>query len=284
MNKRKVVKYSGRLCILSMATAVSLCVVGSKDANATVGGGALFSLTRMFRGIGDSVNSGVVGLKKIVSSKTSSGLKNRGLSVRPSAFGSGYKTVSLISPEGTRKVYPNQPSNPKEKLLWLGTQKFGVQKYVGSDGSEHGFIYRSNPQSESGKLSGLKLSTPQTPTPTTRTVTKIKLTSTGSPSTKSSSSGASTSTSSTTTGTSSTSSRSSVISSSSSMSSSSVTSTTSSSTSSSRGLTPSVDQSLLSLSGDKTDGYSRPGGGRKHRPGLGGYIPNFPTIEESSLE
>ncbi len=68
-------KYSGRLCILSMATAVSLCVVGSKDANATVGGGALFSLTRMFRGIGDSVNSGVVGVKKIISSKTSSGLK-----------------------------------------------------------------------------------------------------------------------------------------------------------------------------------------------------------------
>ncbi len=283
MNKRKVVKYSGRLCILSMATAVSLCVVGSKDANATVGGGALFSLTRMFRGIGDSLNSGVVSVKKIISSKTSSGLKNRGLSVRPSAFGLGYKTVSLISPEGTMKVYPNQPLNPKEKLLWKeGT--YGVQKYVGSNGSERGFIYRSNPQSESGKLSGLRLSTPQTPTPTTRTVTKIKLTSTGTPSTKSSSSGASTSTSSTTTGTSSTSSRSSVTSSSSSMSSSSVTSTTSSSTSSSRGLTSSVDQSLLSLSGDKTDGYSRPGGGRKHRPGLGGYIPNFPTIEESSLE
>lgn len=282
MNKRKVVKYSGRLCILSMATAVSLCVVGSKDANATVGGGALFSLTRMFRGIGDSLNSGVVGVKKIISSKTSSGLKNRGLSVRPS--GSGYKIVSLVSPDGTRKVYPNQPSNPKEKLLWLGTQKFGVQKYVGSDGSEHGFIYRSNPQSESGKLSGLKLSTPQTPTPTTRTVTKIKLTSTGSPSTKSSSSGASTSTSSTTTGTYGTSSRSSVTSSYSPVSSSSVTSTTSSSTSSSRGLTLSVDRSLLSLSGDKTDGYSRSGGGRKHRPGLGGYIPNFPTIEESSLE
>ena len=75
-----------------------------------------------------------------------------------------------------------------------------------------------------------------------------------------------------------------ILSSSSSMSSSSVTSTTSSSTSSSRGLTSSVDQSLLSLSGDKTDAYSRPGGGRKHRPGLGGYIPNFPTIEESSLE
>lgn len=187
MNKGKRLKLIGGgskvLCALSVATVASFCASGAEEANATMRTGisrVTSSLTNMFRSIGDSVNSGVIRAKNTISSTPVTG-RNRSSGLKVS---SGGKVVTLVDQEGTMRVYPKEPTSVKEKLLW-SEGGYGIQRYIGSDGQEHRFAYKTTKTNESqtGVLTGVRLSAPPATTPSTRNVNKIKLAGSGATST-----------------------------------------------------------------------------------------------------
>lgn len=171
-NKRKAVKYSGKLCVLSLITVTSLCVVGGKDAKASLRSrfsGIASQVANLFRGIGDGINNGVMNLRSRTSSTTTGSItgNTKGLQVKQTVGdGKVTITVSLVDENGTQKVFPKQPTSAMEKLLWK-PGNYSEQRYVGSDGKTKRFAFKISGTSGSGTSSRTSSSGSSSSTSTT---------------------------------------------------------------------------------------------------------------------
>lgn len=139
-NKRKVLRYSGNLCMISMITATSLYLSESSEANAVMRTG--------FNKIGSAVSNTV---RSLTSRSSSIGGGNKsGLKVVTDPQNPVKKLISFFDGDGTQTVFPRQSANPKEKLIWP-EGSYGVKHYTGSDGTtQRRFAYKVSSGSSQG--------------------------------------------------------------------------------------------------------------------------------------